>query len=309
MTTLDYAAVSRYWGKATSSILGPYVMDGFGLPASAGRFRFDAECKIFDQLICSISSGGCVLDLGCGNGLWTEHFAQRFSRVVGVEASKSLFEALEERCTPYSNVTLVHGDVMLFEPEDHYDVIFLGGLLMYLNEEDVTSLLEKLIPFLRSGGIVLCRETTVRQGTTTRQGDYQAVYRSVADYERIFAECELSVLNSRMNTPYVLLQMGCEFVKKWKTLIPAPFQCIPVVGHLAYWKLRLGYPWITRIPTALGLSYPELTNYFFVLQPDSLPTYNSAMVDNTTCDKAAAKYSLEPHFENVGVRTTAKYGL
>ena len=269
MTTLDYEAVSRYWSTAASSILGPYMMDGFGFPADAGRFRFRAECRIANRLIHGANRDGCVLDLGSGIGFWTEHFSQRFSRVVAVEASQSLYEELEQRCAPYPNVKTIHGDVMAFRPEDQYDVVFLGGLLMYLNEEDVISLLRKLVPSLQPGGIILCRETTVRQGTTTRQGNYQAVYRNVADYERVFAECELSVLNVKMNTAYVLIQMGCEFVRKWKVLVPAPIQCLPVVGRLVYGGLRLGYPWITHVPAGLGVPYPELTNHFFVLQPAS----------------------------------------
>jgi SAM-dependent methyltransferase len=275
MKTLDYETVSRYWSTADPSILGPYMMDGFGFPAGAGRFRFRAECRIVNRLIHAVDPGGCVLDLGSGIGFWAEYFARRFSRVVAVEASSPLYEALEARCAPYLNVKTIHGDVMLFRPEDQYDVVFLGGMLMYLNEDDVISLLGNLIPSLQPGGIVLCRETTVRQGTITRQGDYQAVYRSVADYERIFAACELSVLNVQTNIPYVLMQMGCEFVKKWKALMPAPLQCIPIVGRLVYWGLRLGYPWIARVPAALGLAYPELTNHFFVLQPGPHPTSNS----------------------------------
>jgi len=168
MTTLDYETVNRYWNTATSSLLGPYMMEGFGFPVNAGRFRFQAECKIVDRLIHSISPDGHVLDLGCGNGCWTEHFAQRFSRVVAIEGSKPLYDALEERCAPYPNVLLVHGDVMLYEPEDQFDLVFLGGMLMYLNEEDVILLLERLIPFLRPGAIVLCRETTIRQGNSIR---------------------------------------------------------------------------------------------------------------------------------------------
>ena len=267
MPALDYQTVSRYWDRAGPSILGPYMMDGFGFPPAAGRFRFRGECQIVEQLIDRADPQGSVLDLGSGIGCWTEYFAQRFARVVAVEASRPLFEAMEQRCRPLVNVEMIHGDVMLFQPENQYEVIFLGGMLMYLNEEDVISLLGKLIPSLQPGGIVLCRETTVRQGTTTRQGDYQAVYRSVADYERIFADSELSVLNVQVNIPYVLMQMGCELVKKWKALVPAPLQCLPVAGRLVYWGLRLGNPWITRFPTALGVAYPELTNHFFVLQP------------------------------------------
>jgi trans-aconitate methyltransferase len=275
MTALDYETVSRYWSTADASILGPYMMDGFGFPAGAGRFRFRAECRIVNRIIRGVNPDGCVLDLGSGIGFWAEFFAQRFSRVVAVEASKPLYEELEQRCAPYPNVKTIHGDVMLFAPEEEFDVVFLGGLLMYLNEEDVISLLAKLLPSLRPGGIVLCRETTVRQDTTTRQGDYQAVYRSIADYERIFAECELCVRTVKMNTPYVLVQMGCEFVKKWKALMPAPLRCLPVVGRLVYGGLRLGYPWIARVPTALGFAYPELTNHFFVLQPDAQSTSRS----------------------------------
>ena len=282
MTTLDYEAVSRYWDTATPSILGPYMMDGFGFPAGAGQFRFQAECKIVNRLIQGLDRDGCVLDLGSGIGFWAEYFARRFSRVVAVEASLPLYETLRDRCAPYPNIKTIQDNVMRFHPEDTYDVVFLGGMLMYLNEEDVISLLRRLTPSLEPGGLILCRETTVRQGTITRQGDYQAVYRSVADYERIFTACALSISTVQRNVPYVLMQMGCELVKKWTTVMPARLQCMPLVGRLAYWGLRLGYPWITRVPATLGLAYPELNNHFFVLQADA-----SRISTGTAYDHAA----------------------
>ena len=111
MTSLNYEKVSRYWSTADASILGPYMMDGFGFPVSAGRFRFSAECKIAYRLIREANRNGCVLDLGSGIGFWTEYFAERFSRVVAVEASKPLFDALEERCAPYQNVKTIRGSL------------------------------------------------------------------------------------------------------------------------------------------------------------------------------------------------------
>jgi trans-aconitate methyltransferase len=274
MPALDYETVSRYWAGARPSVLGPYMMDGFGFPASAGRFRFRAECRIVKQLTDATNRDNCVLDLGSGIGCWTEYFAQRFARVVAVEASGPLFEAMEQRCASYGNVTMAHGDVMLFQPEDRFEVVFLGGMLMYLNENDVISLLRKLIPSLQPGGIILCRETTVREGAITRHGDYQAVYRSVENYERIFSESGLSVVKIQMNVPYVVMQMGCELVKKWQAFVPPWLHLTSIVGRPIYWGLRLGVPWITRVPAALGLAYPELTNHFFVLQPGPHPTSN-----------------------------------
>ena len=37
---INQTSVNRYWAEVTPSILGPYMMDGFGFPMSAGDFRF-----------------------------------------------------------------------------------------------------------------------------------------------------------------------------------------------------------------------------------------------------------------------------
>ena len=268
---LDYATVSRYWSEAKPSIMGPYMMDGFGFPASAGSYRFDAECEIVERLVRSagIDSNGAVLDLGSGIGFWAEYFARRFGRVVAVEASVPLYEAMVARCSQYANATLVNDDVLGFEPEDRYSMIFLGGMLMYLNENDVIALFESLTPFLEPGGIVLCRESTVRSGTLTRQGDYQVVYRSVQTLSSLISKCGLSVGHVEINMPYILMQMGCEFIKKWKAIVPGPLQAIPFVGGLTYRLLRTGGAVLTRFPDALGIDFPELTNHFFVLRRNS----------------------------------------
>ena len=49
----------------------------------------------------------------------------------------------------YSNATLLNDDVMAFEPSDRYSMIFLGGMLMYLNESDVIKLLEERLVRIR----------------------------------------------------------------------------------------------------------------------------------------------------------------
>jgi protein-L-isoaspartate O-methyltransferase len=268
---LDYATVSSYWSKAKPSIMGPYMMDGFGFPASAGKYRFTAECEIVQRLIrdAKIGSNGTVLDLGSGVGFWAEYFAQHFEQVIAIEASTPLYEAMATRCSRYSNATLINDDVRSFEPNARYSMIFLGGMLMYLNDDDLIALLEKLTPFLEPGGIVLCRESTVRNGTLTRQGDYQVVYRSVQTYSSLFRKCGLSIDHVELNTPYFLMQMGCEFIKKWKSIMPQSLQAIPLVGRLTYGLLRTGGAPLTALPDALGKDFPELTNHFFVLRTTS----------------------------------------
>jgi len=274
---LDYTKVRAYWKSARPSMLGPYMMDGFGFPVGAGRFRFRGEIKAVTAAIRDIRPDESVLDLGSGVGAWAEYFAQRFSNVVAVEASPTLYEALVDRCSRYPNLTTHNCDVLSFElndqsgPTDAFGLVFLGGLLMYLNDHDVATLLRKLVPHLRPEAIVLCRESTIRHGVNTLQGDYQVTYRSVETYRRILVDAGFDIVNFKANTAYINAQMACEFIKKWKALVPERFRCLPIVGRLAYWGLRLGYPWNTRlIPwmfARMGREFPLLTNHFFVLRP------------------------------------------
>ena len=267
---LDYSKVRAYWRQATPSILGPYMMDGFGFPASAGRFRFRREQEAVARAIESVPPRCSVLDLGSGVGFWTEYFAHRFAHVVSVEASPVLYSSLTERCTRYQNVTTCNGDVLSFEPQEAFGLVFLGGLLMYVNKHDAEVLLRKLAPNLEPGALILCRESTVRRGTKALQGEYQVVYRSVETYRKVFADAGFDVVSAEPNAAYICSQMGCELVKKWKSLVPEEFWCLPVIGRVAYWAFRLGYPWNTKvIPWLLariGGEFPYLTNHFFVLR-------------------------------------------
>ena len=265
MLEIDRASVDRYWAEVPPSILGAYMMDGFGFPVSAGDFRFRAESRIVRRLTRNLNPNPVVLDLGSGVGHWAKQFAQDFSQVVAVEGSRVLYQALKERCAGYPNVRPVLGDVLSFELDDKYDLVFLGGLLMYLDESNVIALLQRLAPCLEPGGIILCRESTIRGETVTRDGEYPVVYRSVSVYRELFKRSGLIVQHVERNEPYVLMQMASELIKKWKEFVPARFQGLRIVGPLAYGGMRLGNPWITRPPRALGIPFPKLENHFFVL--------------------------------------------
>lgn len=265
MREIDHASVNHYWENVKSSILGPYMMDDFGFPENAGDFRFREESLIVRRLLRGVEHNGTVLDLGSGVGCWTEEFARSFSQVVAVEGSSALYPALEKRCAPYSNVQTIHGNVLSCESGGQYSLVFLGGLLMYLDENDIIALLQKLIPCIGPDGIILCRESTVRGETVTSTGEYPVVYRSVSDYKRIFKQCGLTLRHVERNEPYVLMQMGCELIKKWKQVVPKPLQALQIVGRLTYWFLRLAAPLAKRLPKFLGIPFPSLENHFFVL--------------------------------------------
>ena len=108
-------------------------------------------------------------------------------------------------------------------------------------------------------------------------------YRSVDTYRSIFDDAGFDVVRVKANAAYTYPQMACELVEKWKACVPQRFWCLPLIGRLAYWGLRLGYPWNTKwIPgllAGLGREFPSLTNHFFVLRPSSL---RGATLSNST---------------------------
>ena len=266
----QYSKVLAYWKQAKPSILAPYVMGGFGFSASAGRFRFRREQDTCARAFTSLPSECSVLDLGSGVGFWTEYFAHRFAHVVSVEASPALYSSLSDRCSRYPNVTTINGDALTFDPQEKFGLVFLGGLLMYLNEQDALMLLERLAPSLEEGALILCRESTVRRETKKLQAEYQVVYRSVENFRRIFADADFNVVSVKLNAACICCQMGCELVNKWKSLVPERFWCLPVIGRMAYCASRLGYPWNTRVIPRLfamiGGEFSCLTNHFFELR-------------------------------------------
>jgi len=268
---IDYNKVRRYWNQVRPSVLGPYMMDSFGLPMEAGNFRFKEETKIVDEFVKEIPSTVAVLDLGSGVGYWSEYFAKRFNKVISVESSISLYEELLRKVQPLSNVHAIRMNVLKYKPDEKFGVVFLGGLLMYLNEPDVATILRKISTWLLPGGIIICRESTVRHGTVIHQGDYQVVYRSVENYQRIFFASGLQIVHDQPNAPYISPQMACELIKKWKAIIPKPLWCLPVSGRVFYWFSRLGYPGNAKYVPALlekvGIEFPALMNHFFSLRP------------------------------------------
>lgn len=266
MAEINRHAVSLYWERVTPTIMGPYMMDGYGFPASAGHYRFRSERQIVERLIQDVDRNGAVLDLGSGIGYWAEEFARSFARVDAIEGSSTLYPELEKRCLRRSNMRAFLGDALSFEPDQRYSLIFLGGLLMYLGEKDMLALLQRLTRLLKPGGIILSRESTVRGRTVLRTGDYTVAYRSVQSYTALFQQSNLTIRHIERNEAYILLEMGCESIEKWKTLIPKPFQALSWVGHLSYWGLRLGNPWIQELPKVFRRSFPTLENHFFVLE-------------------------------------------
>jgi SAM-dependent methyltransferase len=269
---IDDVAVKRYFDGAKGSTAATVSMMAHehNLPASAARYRLRKEIRTINDWFNEVPASGRVLDVGCGAGTWTELFAKRYKAVVGLEQSRLMLEAARERSACLPNVEILEGDGRYNLPNATFDMIFLGGLCMYLSDFDVTALLHSLKSRLNKGGTIILRESTVHQGIFLPKGEYQAVYRSVNLYRQLFDEVGSFHVEVRRNYGYTNLVTAEELVTLRRGWLPFLPEHSTTLGSLTWWSLRGTAPisfWaLPRLLSQLKISWPRLQNHFFRLR-------------------------------------------
>ena len=269
---IDDAAVKRYFDneKGNTAATVSMMAHEHNLPASAARYRLHKEIRTISDWLNTADDSGRVLDVGCGAGTWTEIFARRYKTAVGIEQSSLMVEAARERVAHLPNVEILQGDVRHDLPEGPFDIIFLGGLCMYLKDLDVVALLQSLKSRLTVGGTIILRESTVHQGVSLSQGEYQAVYRNVNLYRQLFGDAGSFHVEVRRNYGYTNLVTAEEFVdlrRRWLPFFPTDSATL---GSLTWWALRgitpISFWALPRLLSQLSIPWPRLQNHFFRLR-------------------------------------------
>jgi len=270
---IDDAVVKRYFDGAegTSAAAMSVMSHEHNLPASSVGYRLNKELRIISPWLNAVDRSARVLDVGCGAGAWVEVFANRYGSAVGVERSQLMVEAAKERVAHLPNAEVHQGDGRQDLPDGPFELIFLGGLMMYQGDADAVELLHSLKSRLSEGGAIILRESTVRRGVLALKGEYQVVYRSVDVYQKLFEEAGIADVEVRRNFGYTCLVIAEELVDLRRRLLPFLPKDSSLLGSLTWSALRAATPisfW--ALPQALSLlniPWPKLQNHFFKLQP------------------------------------------
>jgi SAM-dependent methyltransferase len=269
---LDYDAVRAYWEDAAyEAESASYMAHDQGLPRDCIEHRYTLEQAVIDRWFAALGPSAAVLDIGCGAGAWTAHFARKYGRVVGVDASAGMLAAARQRLTGHDNVELVHGDALTASLQGKFDGVLVGGLLMYLDRADAAVLLERLSQLAPNARIIL-RESGVRSGVEVRTGEYQVVYRSAQEYQAIASDAGLRVINVERNTGYAHMEIAITLTELLRRLPPLARREASVTGGPLWRVLRATTPislqLFPRTLESLGVKWPQLINNFVLLERD-----------------------------------------
>ena len=158
----------------------------------------DKQAKEKIERFLDIRKNMSVLDLGCGVGRWGELFCPKVAHYIGIDGSTKMIERAKENLSKFNNKELIVGNLREIENEIvaihdenwQYDIVFISGVLMYLNDSEVIAVLKQLPALVNNGGQV-CLIESMSQNTRLTLKDiyseelkqnYSAIYRTEEEF-------------------------------------------------------------------------------------------------------------------------------
>lgn len=112
---------------------------------------FDLQSNAVErEMIGRSGHGKALLEIGCGWGDMTAHFAPRFGRVVALDGSAEFAHRTGERCARYPWVEVKHALVEEFETDERFEDIVIAHVLEHV--DDPVGVLRKLEGWLAPAG-------------------------------------------------------------------------------------------------------------------------------------------------------------
>lgn len=203
---LDYTRSLAFWRKRAShsetGLRATALNDG--VPAFVTEWT---SSRMFARRMRALRAYGPferALDLGCGDGRWSLALSEIADQVIAVDFCEDFVAATRERvvnCVRNNVVTMVQDARELHVPL-RCDLVVMGAVTMYFDDADLDRLIERLATeVVKPGGLVYLRATTHARGKRLR-GDYQAIYRSVEAYRKMFEARRFVTLEQRLVHEY-----------------------------------------------------------------------------------------------------------
>ncbi|KAM4721574.1 uncharacterized protein WCC33_007861 isoform 2-T2 [Rhinophrynus dorsalis] len=154
------------------------------LDSSAKLLSNEEKPEIISLLPCM--DGLSVLELGAGIGRFTGHLSKLASHVTAVDFMQNFIDKNEKDNGYRGNITFLQADVTKLDlPNQSFDFIFSNWLFMYLTDEELAVLTQKMLGWLRPGGYLFFRESCFHQSGDSERSFNPTVYRTPAQYNHL----------------------------------------------------------------------------------------------------------------------------
>lgn len=142
-----------------------------------------------------VLKGKKVLDLGGGWGYWGMKFAKTAEKVTVIDYCKKLIDEGRRiaKKDNINNISFICCNATKMPVKTKYDVIFISGLMIYLDNQSFIAVLQRLFLVSHPGTILVLRDGTalkkefiVDKYSEELKTHYNAIYRTRAVYKKAF---------------------------------------------------------------------------------------------------------------------------
>ena len=154
--------VRRFWTEraAITDVPRPESQVNFESDAAIADLRVETEISVINAEF-PLNGGDVLVDLGAGNGRFSLLFAPQVRKVVAVEYINDFTDIIKEQAEKrgIKNIEIINSPAEDFCRNDFADVVFISGLLNYLDREQYRKTLAHVSKTIRQGGRLFMRET------------------------------------------------------------------------------------------------------------------------------------------------------
>ncbi|HEX2579869.1 MAG TPA: methyltransferase domain-containing protein [Rhabdochlamydiaceae bacterium] len=169
---------SLYWKQQDPTLAAMYKR------ASGGSLDLIEKPEVISYL--PNLKGKKVLDMGAGIGRFTHHFASQAAHVTSTDMIPHFIAKNQQDHARFSNVDYLcsHAMDMTFD-KFSFDFVFLNWLLMYLEDDQIIILIERIYDWLKPHGELFFRESCALKRIKNTRDGYYAHYRTLAEYDAL----------------------------------------------------------------------------------------------------------------------------
>jgi len=179
--------------EATREDFRSYWTDEHGAP-TLENMMLDSNAATMDvlerpEILAELPSlnSKTILELGAGIGRFSSALAEKAEKVISVDFVEASCKINRDTNSKYTNLEVVCEDALKlsFAPNS-FDIVFSNWLLMYLSDEEVQTLANNCLTWLKPGGRIFFRESCFhRSGNAPRRWN-PTIYRDPRTYFKFF---------------------------------------------------------------------------------------------------------------------------
>ena len=179
--------INEFWNSAYNKLEdGGYISDD----SKINSYRFlveKAELEAFIEKYTTKDGRRRALDVGCGNGRFSRVLSEYFDEVDAIDIAKSIIDKNIKECKEsnihYYMATL---EEWIEKKKEQYDFIYIGGVLMYIDDKNIPAIYRGLLDVLKTDAILILRESVMtKKRVDNISKSYVAYYRSKEFYSKI----------------------------------------------------------------------------------------------------------------------------